>query len=111
MGAIANTINGLNKVAGLSITDIANITHSNRSSPSRWKNGKATPNPDVQLILSDLKYTADCLSEFYAPDEVRVWLFSRNRLLDGEVAVDLIRKSQTEVVLRAIERLGSHSYM
>jgi hypothetical protein len=84
--------------------------------PARWSGpgsraGKAAPQPRTQLILSDLRYVVDRLSEFYTPDETRTWLYSRNALLNGERAIDLIHEGRTEEVLAVIERLAALSYL
>ncbi len=63
------------------------------------------------MVLSDLRYVVDRLSEFYAPDEIRVWLNSRNELLGGRRAIDLIHAQQTETVLEAVERLGDMAFI
>lgn len=109
--AVANVIEQINKSSTLKGVDLANITNASTATVSRWKKGKATPNTDTQLILSDLRYVVDTLAEFYAPDEIRLWLYASNHLLDGKKAIDLIHSQQTDEVLDAIERFASHSYL
>lgn len=111
MSATTQTINRLNDAGGLKGVDIANLAQVDKGTVSRWKNGKASPNPNMQLVLSDLKYVVDCLSEFYRPDEVRTWLQSRNRLLNGERAINLIYANRTKEVIIAIEQLNSHAFL
>ncbi len=53
----------------------------------------------------------DRLSEFYTPDETRTWLHSRNALLNGGRAMNLIREGRTEEVLAAIKRLVALAYL
>ena len=70
------------------------------------------PHPRTQLILSDLRYVVDRLADFFcAADEIRLWLFSRNDLLDGNKAIELIHKDRTYEVLQAIEKLDSLAYL
>lgn len=52
----------------------------------------------------------DRLLEFYTPDEARLWLHSKNRLLNGERAIDLINRGDADKVLAAIESLDETSY-
>ena len=111
MNAVVKTIEDLKERGGLSGVDVANITEVSKATVSRWVTGKAVPHPKTQLILSDLRYIVDRLSEFYSSDETRMWIYSRNQLLDGERAIDLIHEGRTEDVLSAIERLGSLSYL
>jgi len=109
--AVANVIQQINKSSTLKGVDLANITQASTATVSRWKKGKATPNTNTQLILSDLRYVVDTLAEFYSPDEIRLWLYASNHLLDGRKAIDLIHNQQTDEVLDAIERLASHSFI
>jgi transcriptional regulator with XRE-family HTH domain len=109
--AIAKTIDDLRERGGLKGVDVANVTDVSKATVSRWTTGKAAPQPRTQLLLSDLRYVVDRLSEFYTPDETRAWLYSRNALLNGERAMDLIHEGRTEEVLLAIERLAALSYL
>ena len=109
--AVAKTIEDLRERGALSGTDVANVAEVSKATVSRWSNGRAAPHPKTQLILSDLRYVVDRLAEFYTPDETRTWLYSRNDLLDGQRAMDLIHNGRTEDVLVAIERLGSLAYL
>jgi transcriptional regulator with XRE-family HTH domain len=109
--AVAKTIDDLRERGGLRGVDVANVTNVSKATVSRWSAGKAAPQPRMQLLLSDLRYVVDRLSEFYTPDEARTWLYSRNALLEGERAMDLIHEGRTEEVLLAIERLAALSYL
>ena len=109
--AVAKTIDDLRQNGALSGVDVANITDVSKATVSRWSVGKADPHPRAQLVLSDLRYVVMRLSEFYTPEETRVWLYARNDLLDGQRAVDLIHDGKTEEVLLAIERLAGLSYL
>ena len=109
--AVAKTIDDLRERGGLKGVDVANVTNVSKATVSRWSAGKAAPQPRMQLLLSDLRYVVDRLSEFYTPDETRTWLYSRNTLLGGDRAMDLIHEGRTEEVLLAIERLAALSYL
>jgi len=108
---VAKTIEDLQERGSLSGVDVANVADVSKATVSRWVTGKAAPQPKTQLVLSDLRYVVDRLFEFYSPDETRVWLYSRNNLLDGQRGMDLIHEGRTEEVLVAIERLSSLSYL
>ncbi len=109
--AIANIINDLEDRGRLKGTDLANIADVSAATVSRWRTGKATPQPRTQLLIADLRYVVDRLADIYTPDETRIWLHSRNALLGGERAIDLIHQNRTEVVLAAIERLDAGAYV
>ena len=108
---ITKTIDGLKSNGNLTGVDVANIADVSKATVSRWSSGKAVPHPKTQLVLSDLRYIVDRLSEFYSPDETRTWLYARNDLLNGERAIQMIHNDQTDEVLSAIESLGSMDYL
>lgn len=109
--AVSKTIDDLKERGGLKGVDVANITKVSKATVTRWLAGTHSPRPRTQLVLSDLRYVVDKLAEFYTPDETRMWLNSRNDLLEGERALDLIHEGRTEFVLEAIERLGGMAYV
>jgi len=110
-GAIAKTICQLKDKGRLTGVDVANVTMVSKATVSRWISGTAFPHPKTQLVLSDLNYVVDRLSEFYTPDETRIWLYSRNDLLDGKVPIELINSGHTDVVLQAIEDIAGLNYV
>jgi transcriptional regulator with XRE-family HTH domain len=109
-GAVAKIIDSLREHGGLKGVDVANITSVSPATVSRWSSGSALPHPKTQLIISDLRYVVDRLSEVYTADETRVWLYSKHRLLGGERPIELIHEGQTDQVLSVIESLVEGSY-
>ena len=109
--AIASLIGDLEDRGRLKGIDVANIADVSTATVSRWRTGKATPQPRTQLLIADLRYVVDRLADIYSPDETRIWLYSRNALLDGERAIDLIHENRTEQVLAVIERLDAGAYL
>jgi transcriptional regulator with XRE-family HTH domain len=108
--AVAKVLNDLRERGALKGTDVANIADVSPATVSRWTAGKALPHPKTQLLISDLRYVVDRLSEFYSPDETRIWLYSRHRLLNGGRAIDLIHEGRAEEVLDVIESLDDGAY-
>ena len=108
--AVAKLIDDLRDRGGLKGTDVANITEVSPATVSRWTSGKAFPHPKTQLIISDLRYVVDRLAEFYTPEETRLWLYSKHRLLEGERAIDLINQGQADKVLAVIESLDEGTF-
>jgi transcriptional regulator with XRE-family HTH domain len=111
INAVVRIIEELRSRGGLKATDVANIASVSPATVSRWIPGKALPDPQTQLIISDLRYVVDRLSEFYAPDETRLWLYSKHHLLNGERAVDLINRGDADKILAVIESLDESSYI
>jgi transcriptional regulator with XRE-family HTH domain len=108
--AVAKIIEDLRSRGGLKGTDVANIASVSPATVSRWTAGKALPHPKTQLVISDLRYVVDRLAEFYTPDETRLWLYSKHRLLNGERAIDLIHQGDADKILEVIESLDQASY-
>src|SRR3978361_149375 len=108
--AVSKIIEDLRDRGGLKGTDVANIASVSPATVAPWTAGKALPHPKTQLVISDLRYVVDRLSEFYTPDETRLWLYSKHRLLNGERAVDRINRGDTEKVLTAVESIDEASF-
>ncbi|MEA2894799.1 MAG: hypothetical protein QOJ84_414 [Bradyrhizobium sp.] len=107
--AVARIIEELRSRGGLKAIDVANIASVSPAMVSRWIADQARPDPKTQLVISDLRYVVDRLSEFYAPEETRLWLYSKHRLLNGERAIDLINRGDIDKVLAAVESIDKAS--
>jgi len=108
--AVATIINDLRERGGLKGTDVANIAAVSPATVSRWTSGVSFPHPKTQLLISDLRYVVDRLAELYDPEETRVWLYSKHRLLGGERAIDLLHAGRADEVLAVIESLNEGAY-
>lgn len=108
--AVAKLIDHLKDRGGLKGMDVANIASVSPATVSRWSGGTAMPHPKTQLLIADLRYLVDLLAEFYDPEETRLWLYSKHRLLDGERPIDLIHKGEADRVLTIIESLAEGAY-
>lgn len=108
--AVSKIIDDLKERGGLKGMDVANIATVSPATVSRWVSGKTFPHPKTQLLISDLRYVVDRLADFYSPDETRVWLYSRHRLLNGERAIDLIHDGRADEILAVIESLDEGTY-
>jgi len=110
-GIMPRFIGELTDIGGLTGTDIANIADVSKATVSRWKSGSVKPQPDTQLVLSDLRYIVGRLSEYYAPDEIRTWLYARHPQLAGKRAIDLINDDQSVEVVRILDRLDADVFL
>jgi transcriptional regulator with XRE-family HTH domain len=108
--AVAEMLDVLKNRGGLRGTDIANVVSVSPATVSRWVQGKIVPQAKTELLISDLRYIASRLSEFYSPDEVRVWLYSRHRLLNDQRAIDLIQDGRADQVLEVIASLDAGAF-
>ncbi len=109
--AVARILDELRSRGGLRGADIANIVDVSPPTVSRWSTGKGSPPLHTQTVIADLRYVVECLSDFYSPDEARLWLHAPHPLLHRERAVDLIHAGRTEEVLAVIDRLEAGAYL
>lgn len=109
--AVSRILGDLRDRGGLQGKDIANIVDVSAATVSRWSRGNGSPDLKTQTVIADLRYVVDRLSDFYTPDETRLWLHSRHQLLGGERAIDLINADRTTEVLAVIERLDAGAYI
>ncbi len=109
--AIARILDDVRLRGALQTRDIANILDVSVRTVAGWSNGRATPQLRTQTVIADLRYTVDRLSDFYAPDEIRVWLHARHPLLNGERPIDLLADKRTEQVLAVVEQLEAGAYL
>jgi uncharacterized protein (DUF2384 family) len=91
--------------------DIANVTDVSPATVSRWRKGAMKPQPQNELILSDLYYVVQRLQEYYSTEEIRTWLYSRHPQLNGERAIDLIHGARTIEVLKILDRLDAEAFL
>jgi transcriptional regulator with XRE-family HTH domain len=108
--AVSRVLERLRDDGGLQGKDIANIVAVSPATVSRWSSGKATPDLRTQTVIAELRYVVDRLSDFYTPDETRLWLHAIHPMLNNKRAIDLINNGQTEEVLAVIEALDAGAY-
>jgi transcriptional regulator with XRE-family HTH domain len=108
---ICETLDDLRERARLTAKDLADFTDVSEATLSWWVSAQATPDHRTQLVLYDLRYVVDRMADLYTPDETRTWLYSKNALLAGGTAIELIRAGRTEEVRSAIEGLLAATYL
>jgi transcriptional regulator with XRE-family HTH domain len=103
--AVARKLESIRAKGGLKSIDVANVLGLRPEQVSRWNQGKAFPQPDAEKALLELEYIVDELSDFYDPQEARLWLFARQKLLGGEIPAELIQKGRIDEVRSMIAQL------
>jgi hypothetical protein len=103
--AIARKLDSIQRKSAMRSVDVANVVGARPETVSRWNQGKAFPRPDAQKLLLELEYIVDQLSDFYEPRDARLWMFSRQRLLGGEIPAELIQKGRSAEVIAVIDQL------
>lgn len=108
--AIATKLDGIARL-GFRGIDVAQVTGTRPETVSRWSSGKNAPQGDNLRRLLEFDYVVQRLAELFKPDEARLWMFSRHKLLDGQVPAELIQAGKVDDVLRAIDQLADGVYL
>jgi transcriptional regulator with XRE-family HTH domain len=106
-GAVAIRLDSIQKKASISSSEVADLLGTTSQTISRWRRNKVQPEQERLRVLLDLEWLASKLSDFYEPDEARLWLFARHPLLDGDRPFDRIKAGQIDGVLALIDQLRS----
>jgi uncharacterized protein (DUF2384 family) len=109
--AIARKLEAIQTKGALRSADIANLLGTRPETVSRWNQGKAFPRSGTEQQWLELEYIVDQLSDFYEPQEARLWLFSRQKLLQGARPADLIQQGRTSEVIGVIDQLRDGVYV
>ena len=103
--AVARKLESLRSKGALKNIDVANLLGLRPETVSRWKQGRAFPHPDTEKLLLELEYIVDQLSDFYEPRESRLWMYSRQKLLDGKIPAELVQQGRTDEVLAFVNQM------
>ena len=109
--AIADRLQTIEKVSGLTDREMAPMIHTTPETISRWRSGKTEPQPKLRDNLLHLEWLVSQLAELYQPQQARLWLFAPHKLLSGERPVDLIERGDFEKVLQIIDQLKDGAYL
>jgi putative toxin-antitoxin system antitoxin component (TIGR02293 family) len=109
--AISRLVADLRALGGLKNVDLANIIGVSPPTVHRWSKGEGSPTIEKQRIIAELRWVADRLSDFYEPDEARLWLQTPHPQLDGRRPYDLINEGRAAEVLEVLDRLDSGVYL
>lgn len=110
-GAVASRLDAIKANAGVRSREIAQLLDTTPQTVSRWQQGRVHPQPTKLRHLLTLEWLAHQLHEFYPPDEARLWLFSRHRLLGGDTPADRIQTGRAQDVLALIDQLRDGAFV
>jgi hypothetical protein len=94
---------------GLTQDDVALVTDVTTRAVRGWKAGNIRQ--DHYDRLTDLRTLVFLLSDSLTPRGVGQWLHARNRLLDGERAIDLLGKGESKRVEQAAQAFVEGAYV
>lgn len=106
--AIASKVTQLSERARLTQEDVGRIVGTSGRTVGRWVRGDVNPQPTARERLLELAYVAEQLVEVLglSPDDANIWIFSPNRLLDGDKPSERIHAGDYRSVLALIDALA-----
>jgi len=113
MGSAVATslVDAIHEYAGISFRDVAQLMNTTAETVSRWRMGRAEPQPAKFKKLATLAWLAEQLSEFYEPEQAKLWLFTPQRLLGGARPADRIEADRLEDVIALIKQLQDGAFV
>jgi transcriptional regulator with XRE-family HTH domain len=81
-----------------------------KSSVTRWLQGKDKPAGESEERITALRYLAFRLSRIFHPEVANDWLCGINAFLGNQRPMDLIRTGRISEVIAAIEQTDAGSY-
>ena len=110
MSAVAKRLELITTKTGIKEREVAQLLQTTPQTVYRWRNGQVEPHLKHLRLILDLAFAADELAELYPPDEARMWLFSRHKLLDAQSPVDVLARGDIDTVLQLIAQLKDAAY-
>ncbi len=109
--AVARKLESLRTKGAMRHIEVANLLGTRPETVSRWNQGRAYPHANTEKTLLELEYIVDQLSDFYEPNEARLWIFSPQKHLAGDSPAKLIRDGRIDEVLRLVNQLRDSVYL
>ena len=103
--AISRRLDVIQEKGAMRSSDVANVLSVRPETVSRWNQGKAFPHPQTEKHLMELAFIVEQLSDFYEPNEARLWILSRQRTLNGQIPAEMIQEGKVDDILIAINQL------
>jgi antitoxin Xre/MbcA/ParS-like protein len=110
-GAVARKLDSIRTKGAMKHTDVANILGTRPETVSRWNQGRAYPHASTEKTLLELEFIIDQLSDFYEPNDARLWIFSPQKHLGGISPAELIREGRIDEVRRLVNQLRDAVYL
>ena len=109
--AVSRVVEELRRIGGMESVELAKVVNVLPQTVRLWSEGRSLPTIEKQQAIADLRWIAERLSDFYKPDEMRLWLQTSHPQLNGEKPCDLVNGGRAGEVLEVIDRLESGVYL
>ena len=103
--AISRRLDAIQLKGAMRSADVANVLNVRPETVSRWNNGKALPHPNTERQILELEFVIDKLADIYEPHDARLWIFSRQRLLNDQIPAELIQEGHIDQVLATVNQI------
>lgn len=106
--ALASRVRDITRQVQMTQQDVAEIVGASSRTVGRWISGEVAPRVDARQRLLELAFVADELHEILglAPEDANLWIFSPNRLLDGDTPADRISSGDYRAVHALIQAIA-----
>ncbi len=109
--AISRKLAAIEEKGAMRAADVANLLNTRPQAVHRWSEGKAFPLPGAEMQLLALEFIIDELSDFYTPQEARMWLYAPQRLLGDVSPAELIQEGRAQEVIAVVNQLRDGVYV
>jgi len=109
--AVARKLESIRNKGAMRDIEVANLLGTRPETVSRWNQGRAYPHARTEKTLLELEFIVDQLSDFYEPNEARLWIFSPQKLLNGASPAELIQEGRIDEVRRLVNQLRDAVYI
>ena len=104
--AISSRVRSVSENLALTQEELGDLLNTSQRTVSRWATGESAPQRAPKQRLLELVYISDQVRRVMKSEDANLWLFSPNRLLDGETPADLIKRREFRRVLALIDALA-----
>ena len=109
--AVARKLESIRDKCAMRHVEVANLLGTRPETVSRWNQGRAYPHASTEKILLELEFIVDQLSDFYEPNEARLWIFSPQKHLHGQSPAELIQAGKIDEVRRLVNQIRDAVYV
>jgi uncharacterized protein (DUF2384 family) len=107
---LARKLEDIGERTGARDSELAKMLDTSPQTLYRWKKNQVEPNFQHLRRILDLHYVAEELSAFYEQEHIRIWLFSRHKLLGGKSPAELMGTDDVDLVLAVIAQLRDGAF-
>ena len=109
--AVARKLMSMRTKGAMRHIELANLLGTRPETISRWNQGRTYPHASTEKTLLELEFIVDQLSDFYEPNEARLWIFSPQKHLHGLSPAELIQNGRIDEVRRLVNQLRDAVYV